>query len=216
VNLADGTVLRAKALVIATGVGRRKLNVDGETKFYGKGILESGQRDKNLVKNKRVLIVGGGDAALENAVLLAKTARQVYIVHRSNKFKARREFVDQLNGNPQISILFESVVTKFTGRETLTGAEIQNLQTGETKNLEIDAALIRIGVEPNTAFLNGKLKLDDQGYITINSLGETSLPRVFAIGDVANPMSPTISSATGMGSTAAKTIFALLNHKKSL
>jgi thioredoxin reductase (NADPH) len=216
IALSDGSVVNGNALVIATGVRRRGLNVEGESQFYGKGIIESGQRDKNLVKNKRVLIVGGGDAALENALLLSKTAKEVFVVHRRKKFRARQEFVERLNNNPRVKVLFESVVTRFTGDEALTGAHVQNIRTRTIEPLETDAALIRVGVEPNTDFLNRMLQLDTEGYIVVNSGCETDLPRVFAVGDVANPTSPTISTAAGTGATAAKTIRFLLNHKKGL
>jgi Thioredoxin reductase len=216
VTCADDNVLAAKAVVIATGVRRRKLNVEGESEFYGKGILESGVRDKDLVKGKRILIVGGGDAALENTLLLAKTAGKIYVVHRGNNFKARSEFVMQLNVNPCIKVLFESVVTRFAGGEMINEARIKNIRTGETRILEIDAALIRIGIKPNTEFLNGQLELDSEGYLAVNTRCQTSRPNVFAIGDVANPISPTIGSSIGTGSTTAKAIFYLLNYKERL
>lgn len=208
---ADGSVWHAKAVVIATGVRRRRLNVKGETDFYGMGIIESGQRDKDFVKGKRLLIVGGGDAALENAILLADLASSVTVIVRKNRFTARPEFVERLNGNMRINVMFDSAVTEFAGDEMLSAVSIYNNKTGETDILDIEAALIRIGVEPNTEILDGAAKLDSRGYIVVDRECETSLPNLFAIGDVANPVSPTISTAAGSGATAAKRIFALLN-----
>jgi len=107
--------------------------------------------------------------------------------------------------------MFDSAVTEFSGGEVLSAASIYNNKTGETNVPNIDAALIRIGVEPNTEILSGAAEIDSRGYITVNSECETNLPNIFAIGDVANPVSPTISTAAGSGASAAKRIFALLN-----
>ena len=208
-----GEIYSAQAIVIATGVRRRRLDVEGEAEFYGKGIIESGQRDRELVRGKRLLIVGGGDAALENAALLSDVAAETTVVIRKNAPTARAEFVDKLKGNPRVRFLFDSEVTAFTGRELLSGASVKNNKSGLPDVLEIDAALVRIGVEPNTEIVAAAIDLDSHGYIKVNRECETNVPGVFAIGDAANPVSPTISTAIGTASSAAKKIFALLNHK---
>jgi len=213
---SEGLVYSARAIVIATGVRRRRLNVEGESEFYGKGIIESGQRDRELVKEKRLLIVGGGDAALENAALLSEVADETTVVIRRGEPSARAEFFDKVKGRPRVRFLFDSNVSAFTGGEHLSGAIIQNTKSGVTDVLGIDAALIRIGVEPNTEILADSVDMDPHGYIKVNHECKTNLPGIFAVGDVANPVAPTISTAVGNGSTAAKTIFALLNHKKGL
>ena len=210
---SKGAIYSARAIVIATGVSRRRLNIEGESDFYGKGIIESGQRDKELVKGKRLLIVGGGDAALENALLLADVAAEVTVVIRKSAPSARAEFVDRVKGDRRVRFLFDSEVAKFSGGEVLSRASVKSSKSGSIEVLDIDAALIRIGVEPNTNLLSGALDLDSRRYIKVDRECETSVPRIFAVGDVANPSSPTISTAAGMGSTAAKKIHALLNHK---
>jgi len=113
-------------------------------------------------------------------------------------------------------LLFDSEVTEFFGDESLACARIADNKAGATDVLNIDAALVRIGVQPNTELLNGALALDRRGYITVDHECETSAPDVFAVGDVANPVSPTVSTAVGMAATAAKKIYPLLNHKKPL
>ncbi|HTK27523.1 MAG TPA: NAD(P)/FAD-dependent oxidoreductase [Pyrinomonadaceae bacterium] len=210
---SKGAIYSARAIVIATGVSRRRLNIEGESDFYGKGIIESGQRDKEFVKDKRLLIVGGGDAALENALLLADVAAEVTVVIRKSAPSARAEFVDRVKGDRRVRFLFDSEVAKFSGGEVLSRASVKSSKSGSREVLDIDAALIRIGVEPNTNLLSGALDLDSRRYIKVDRECETSVPRIFAVGDVANPSSPTISTAAGMGSTAAKKIHALLNHK---
>lgn len=209
VTLQNGENFSAKALVIATGVRRRKLNVEGEEKFTGKGLLESGKRDAEKVSGKIVGIVGGGDAALENALILAETARKILLVHRRKDFRARDEFLDQARQNSKIEIFTESVLSKIGGESAIEFVEIN--RAGEFLRLPVDAVLIRAGVEPNTElFRDGKLKFNESGYIKIDSRCETNVADVFAVGDVANPLAPTVSSAVGMGATAAKVIYSKL------
>ena len=209
--LESGESFSARALIIATGVRRGKLGVEGEEKFKNKGILASGKRDQNLVRDKRVVIVGGGDAALENALILAEAASEVKVVHRRNNFRARAEFIEAAKKNPQIEFLTETIVRRITGNEQIEAVEMENLQSGKSYLLPADAVLIRIGVEPNTEFLRGKLDLDQYGFIKINSDCETGVKGVFAVGDAANRNAPTVSSAVGMGAAAVKNINILLN-----
>ncbi len=206
VHLAGGENFTARFLIIATGIRRRKLNVAGEDEFKGKGIIESGKREQNLAANKRAAIVGGGDAAFENALILAERAARVFLIYRSETFRARAEFVKAVAANPKIEILTETVVQRIGGRERLEFLELENLRTSEKFESPTDALLIRIGVEPNTEIVRGQLGLDGQGFIKINQNCETNIKGVFAIGDVANPLAPTISGAVGMGATAVKII----------
>jgi len=203
--LKNGQRLNAKAIVIATGVRRRKLVVPGEDEFVGKGILETGQIGRELLKGKTVAIVGGGDAAFENADALSRYAETVYLLHRRSTFSARTSFIERVSGDPKIELTTEARVKEFGGSDHLESLEYVDAN-GNSHSLAIDAALIRIGVEPNTEFFRDSLELDSRGYVTVNHLGETSAKLVFAIGDVANPTAPTLASAIGMAATAVKTI----------
>lgn len=209
--LADGTRLSARVIVIATGIRRRKLNVEGEDEYRARGIIESGKKNADSVKNQKVLIVGGGDAAFENALILAETAAAVTLIHRRKDFRAREEFIEKVKKHPKITIITEASVQKISGKARVESVELKNQATGEIQTLPVDSILIRIGVEPNTEQLPKKLKIDKSGYIEIDKSGETNIKGVFAVGDVANPLAPTISSAAGMGATAAKAIFSRLN-----
>lgn len=213
--LENGEKIAARAIIIATGVRRRKLDVSGEEKFKNKGIIESGQRDSISVKGKSVLIVGGGDAAFENALILSETASRITLVHRGKDFRARGEFIERVENDSKINILTGTIVREIRGNEKIESVKLENLLTKESFDIPVEAVLVRIGVEPNTGFLHGKLDLDENKYIKINSLCETSERGVFAAGDVANPISPTISTAVGMGATAVKVIFTRLNTFKS-
>lgn len=210
VILQNGDQLSAKALIIATGVRRRKLNVENEDFYKGKGIIESGTKEQNAVAGKTVLIVGGGDAAIENSLILGETAKNVYVAHRRTQFRARKEFLERAKNNPKIEFLTEITVQKLIGTKKIEAVELKNIKTNQTQKLQIDHLLIRIGVQPNTELFHEKLDFDKGEYLKINANCETNVKFVFAVGDVANQLSPTVSTAVGAGATAVKTILALL------
>lgn len=212
IALESGEEFSAKFIIIATGVKRGKLNVEGEEKFKEKGIIESGSRDADLVKDKSVGVVGGGDAAFENALILAEKALNVILVHRGRDFRARPEFVEQAANNQKIKILTETVLQKLVGAENIEAIELKDLKTKKNFTVEVQAVIFRIGVEPNTELLRGRIELDEKGYIKINQNCSTDVKGVYAVGDVANPLAPTVSSAVGMGATAVKTIYARMNR----
>lgn len=211
VLLSGGEKISARFLIIATGVRRRKLNVEGEERFMNKGIIESGKRDAQSVTDKEVCVIGGGDAAFENALILAKTASHVTLVHRRKDFRARAEFIEQAENNRKIKILTETILQKIVGGERVEAVELKDLSTEEKFTVSVQAIILRVGVEPNTEFLRGRIALDENGYIKINQNCETDVKSVFAVGDVANPLAPTVSGAVGMGATAVKTMLANLS-----
>lgn len=206
ISLASGENLQSIALVIATGVRPRELGVPGEKEFTGKGMIESGTRDRELFAGHDVCVVGGGDAAVENALLLADVCPTVTLVHRGKKLRARPEFTEQLQSKHCITVFTESVVTRIMGQDRVEAVEIQRKQGLKPFQLAVRGVLIRIGVEPNTELFREQLDTDEKHYIAVNSQQETNVPMVFAVGDVSNPVAPTISSATGAGATAAKVI----------
>jgi thioredoxin reductase (NADPH) len=215
ISLASGERLQSIAIVIATGVKPRELGVPGEKDFVGKGIIESGARDRELFAGKDVCIVGGGDAAVENALLLAEVCATVTLVHRGRKLRARREFTERLQSNHCITVFTESVLTRIIGNEEVEAVEIQRKQGLKPFQLAVRGVLIRIGVEPNTELFREQLDTDEKGFIKVSGQQETSVPMVFAVGDVSNPLAPTISSATGAGATAGKVIAARLSDPKT-
>ena len=214
VAAADRKEYSARALIVSTGVTRRRLGVPGEKEFEGKGILSSGSKDPAIVAGRHVVVVGGGDAAAENALILAQYASRVTLVHRRGKLTARSEFLKRLELAQNIALNFDSVVETITGADRLRSVEIRNVATGEIQALETDFLIVRIGVQPNSELVEGKIELDNRRYIMVDSQCRTNVPGIFAIGDVANPASPTIATAAGMGATAAKSAFALLSTSK--
>lgn len=215
VVLASGETVQSIALVIASGVRPRELGVPGENEFAGKGIIESGTRDRELFAGQDVCVVGGGDAAVENALLLAEVCPTVTLVHRGKKLRARHEFTQRLQSNHCITVFTESVLTGIMGAGKVEAVEIQRKAGLKPFQLAVRGVLIRIGVEPNTDLFKQQLETDEKGYIKVDSQQETSVPMVFAAGDVSNPVAPTISGATGAGATAAKVIAARLNTRSN-
>jgi thioredoxin reductase (NADPH) len=206
ISLASGETLLSIAIVIASGASPRELGVPGEKEFVGKGIIESGARDRQLFAGHDVCVVGGGDAAVENALLLAEVCPTVTLVHRGKKLRARREFSERLQSLHCITVFTESVLTRIMGDETVQAVEIRRKAGIKPFQLAVRGVLIRIGVEPNTQLFKDQLDTDEKGFVKVSSTQETSVPMVFAVGDVSNPIAPTISSATGAGATAAKVI----------
>jgi thioredoxin reductase (NADPH) len=210
VRLRSGEELQAIAIIIATGVRRRQLGIPGENEFAGRGLIESPTRDRQEFAGKDVCVVGGGDAAAENALLLAEVCPTVTLVNRNKKLKARREFAEQLQSQHCITVFPESVVTRILGNEHVEAVEILRKDALKPFQMAVRGVVVRIGVEPNNEHFRGQADLDDRGYFVVTGQQETSVANVFAIGDVSNPLAPTISGASGAGATAAKVIAARL------
>ena len=213
VSLHSGETLQSIALIIATGVRSRTLGVPGEKEFAGKGIIESASRDRNLFAGKDVCVIGGGDAAAENALLLSEVCATVTLIHRRKRLRARREFLERLQTNHCVTVFTESVLTRIIGTDEVEAVEVQRKEGIKPFQIAVKGVLIRIGVEPNTELFREQIRLDEHGYVMTDSRHETDVTNVFAVGDVSNPLAPTISGAIGAGATAAKVIAARLNKQ---
>lgn len=205
VVLRSGEELRSIAIIVATGLRRRQLGIPGEDEFIGRGMIES-SGDRDAFAGKDVCVIGGGDAAAENALVLAEVCPTVTLVHRGKKLRARREFAETLHTHHCITVFPESVVRRIIGRNWVEAVEIERAGAIKPFQMAVQGVIVRIGFAPNTELFRDQLGLDERGYVEINATQETSLENVFAIGDVANPLAPTISGAVGGGATAAKMI----------
>jgi thioredoxin reductase (NADPH) len=213
IRLASGEQLQSTSVIIATGVRRRKLGIPGENELVGHGVIESASRDREAFAGQDVCVIGGGDAAAENALLLAEVCPTVTLVHRRRKLKARQSFVERLQGEHCITVFPESVVTRILGANEVEAVEIRRKDALQPFQMAVRGVVVRIGVEPNTDLFRGQIQLDDDGYAVVNGQHETTVANVFAIGDVSNPLAPTISSAAGSGATAAKVIASRLSKR---
>ena len=214
VALSSGEQLQSIAIIIATGVRRRQLGIPGEREFLGQGIIESASRDRDNFAGKDVCVIGGGDAAAENALLLADVCPTVTLVHRRKKLKARQSFIESLQDQHCITLFHESVVTRILGSDKVEAVEILRKDALKPFQMAVQGVVIRIGVEPNNELFHGQLQLDNEGYAVVTAQHETNLTNVFAIGDVSNPLAPTISGAAGGGATAAKVIASRLGGSR--
>ena len=210
IALRSGEQLQSISIIVATGVRRRQLGIPGETEFAGRGIIESPTKDRKQFAGQDVCVIGGGDAAAENALLLAEVCPTVTVVHRSKSVKARREFAERLKTQHSITVFPESVVTRIIGNDEVEAVEIRRKDALKPFQMAVRGVAIRIGVEPNTQIIQGQIDLDELGYVVVTSQQETTVTNVFAVGDVSNPLAPTISGASGAGATAAKVIAARL------
>src|SRR3984893_3887291 len=213
VTRVSGEVLQSISLISARGVRRRKRGIPGEDEFTGRGLIESGARDAHMFAGKDVCVIGGGDAAAENALLLAVGCPTVTLVHRGPPLSARPQFIELLQANHCLTVFKGALVQRIIGNDRVEAVEIQRQGAIKPFQMAVGGVLIRIGVEPNTELFQDQLPLDRRGYIIAGPEHETNLPNVFAIGDVANPVAPTISGATGAGATAAKVIASRLNSR---
>ena len=212
VRLQSGEELQSIAIIMATGLRRRRLGIPGELEFAGRGMIDSGKRDREQLAGKDVCVIGGGDAAAENALLLAEVCPTVTLVHRGRKLRARREFTEQLHTHHCVTVFPESNVRRILGNDRVEAVEIERAGAIKPFQMAVQGVVVRIGFEPNTDFVRDQLELDDRGYVVVDSRHETSIRNVFAIGDVSNPLAPTIAGAAGSGATAAKVIASRLRN----
>src|SRR6266852_6078798 len=197
VVLKSGEELQSIAIIIATGLRRRRLGIPGESEFAGRGIIESATRDREQLAGSDVCIIGSGDAAAENALLLAEVCPTVTLVHRGKKMHARREFTEQLHTNHCITVFPESIVRRIIGNDEVEAVEIERAGAIKPFQMAVQGVIVRIGFEPNTESFRDQIDLDERGYVRVDARQETAVTNVFAIGDVASPLAPTISGAVG-------------------
>ena len=209
----EGTELFGRSVVIASGVRRRRLLVSGEDRFHDKGILDSGARDPGQVRGRRVAVIGGGDAALENALILSEAAERVFLIHRRQEFSAREEFKSAVQSNNKIEPILQSTVHGFGGGDRLSFVEVRD-NSGAQSKFDVSRAIVRIGFQPNSEFVQNILETDEKGYITVDAAGHTSQKGIYAVGDVACQVSPTIASAAGSAATALKAIYEMVRNSE--
>jgi len=203
----SGDVYTGDALIVATGATARWLGLESEQKFMGFGVSACATCDGFFYRDKAVLVVGGGNTAVEEALFLTNFASQVTLLHRRNSLRAEKILQDRLFKNPKISIIWDSVLEDVVGNEDplgVTGARIRNVKTGAEQTLTVDGVFIAIGHTPNTALFKDRLDTDGEGYlVTRPNSTATNIPGVFAAGDVKDKVFRQAITAAGMGCMAA-------------
>lgn len=197
-----GTVY-AKAVIIATGARHRHLGLEEEEQLVGRGVGYCAACDGMFYKDKIVAVVGGGNSAAADAMLLSRVARKVYLIHRRDSLRASKVYHDPLMKAERVEFLWNTTVSGLTHTEKLTGVNLKNVQTGEESDLALDGLFISIGRAPETGLFAGQIALDAQGYIAADETTRTSLPGVFAVGDVRTKPMRQIVTAVGDGAVAA-------------
>ena len=203
VTTLNGKSYLADSLIIATGASAIHLNVPGETEFTGRGVSYCATCDGWFFKDKEVLVVGGGDSAVEEGLFLTRYADTVTIVHRRDELRAGAILAERAQNNPKIRFLWNSVVKAVDGNGVVQSVRLVDTLSGEEKVKETDGVFIFIGHSPNTAIFQGQLEMDEAGYIKIDHLMRTSVPGVFAAGEVADPHFRQVITSAGMGAAAA-------------
>ncbi|MDO8505431.1 MAG: thioredoxin-disulfide reductase [bacterium] len=202
----DKQTLQSKSIIISTGATAKRLGLLNEKNLYGKGVSACATCDGFFFKGKTVVVVGGGDSAMEEATFLTKFASKVYLIHRSGEFRASKIMLERAQKNPKIEFIMSTQVVDILGMDVghVTGVVLKNIDTKEQKNLECDGVFAAIGHEPNTKLFDGQIELDQKGYIiTKPESTMTSVEGVFAGGDCVDHRYRQAVTAAGMGCAAA-------------
>ncbi len=203
IDLGDKSVT-TNAIIIATGASPRKLGVPGEDLFYGKGVSFCGTCDAPFFRDEVVAAVGGGDTAVQESIYLTKFAKKVYLIHRRDELRAAKILQERAFANDKIELVWDSVVTSINGLLTnVVSVTVKNVKTGESKDLKVEGCFIWVGTSPNTGFISDAVKVNDWGFIITDQKMETSVPGVFAVGDVRNTPLRQVATAVGDGAIAA-------------
>ncbi len=196
-------IIEARAVIIATGATARWLGLDSETRLRGRGVSACATCDGFFFREKHVLVIGGGDTALEEATYLTRFASKVSLVHRRDQLRGSKAMADKALGNPKIEMLWNSVLEEVLGEHSVTGAKLKDVVTGKVRDISCDGVFVAIGHEPNTRLFKGQIDLDEDGYILKTQNTQTSLPGVFASGDVADSRYQQAITAAGTGCMSA-------------
>jgi thioredoxin reductase (NADPH) len=195
---------RARTLIISTGASARWLDVPGEEALRGRGVSACATCDGFFFRDRELIVVGGGDTAMEEATFLTKFASKVTIVHRRDEFRASKVMQDRALANPKISVIWDSVVDEILGTDGVTGVRLRNVRSGAFDEVAVDGVFVAIGHDPNTELFRGQLDLDDEGYVRVREpLTHTNVPGVFAAGDVTDRTYRQAITAAGQGCKAA-------------
>jgi thioredoxin reductase (NADPH) len=193
---------QGRAVIIATGAFPRRLGVPGEKEYFGRGVSTCATCDGFFYKDRRVVVVGGGDSAIDEGLFLTKFAGEVTVIHRRDELRATKSLQERAFANPKMRFVWDTVVEEILGEDTVSGVRVRNVKTGETSVIETDGVFVYVGLIPGTKLFAGQLELNEQGYIVADARQRTSVPGVFAAGDVQSPDFRQVVIAAGAGAKA--------------
>ncbi|MBN1955901.1 MAG: thioredoxin-disulfide reductase [Anaerolineae bacterium] len=193
----------AKAVIVATGAVPRMLGVPGEGEFFGRGVSTCATCDGFFYRGKKVVVVGGGDSAIDEGIVLTKFADQVTIVHRRDELRATKIYQQRAFANPKIDFAWNSVVEEVLGNEVVTGVRVRNVKTGKPSVIDTDGVFVYIGMVPKTDIFRGQLEMDEWGFIVSDEHRRTNVSGVFVAGDVQDYLYQQVVVAAGSGAIAA-------------
>ncbi len=212
----SGTLFKAKTIVVATGALTQWLNVPGEKELIGRGVATCAPCDAPFYKEKIVAVVGGGDSAMEEASVLTKYARQVYLIHRRDEFRASKAMQDKIFSNSKINVMWNTEIKRIIGENKVEGVEIVNNKTNETKELTLDGVFVAIGHKPDSDIFKDILMMDDKGFIK-NEYHKyhsaTNIPGVFVAGDVMDKQYKQAITSAGAGCIAGLDVLKFLEEE---
>ena len=202
----------ADSIIVTTGASPNKLEIPGEFELTGRGVSYCATCDGWFFKDKRVVIVGGGDSAFEEALFITRYASSVTLIHRRDEFRAGAILQNRAKEHPKMNFILNTIVTEVVGTEKLTTLKLKNVVTNEESTFETDGLFIFIGHTPNSQMFKGKLDMDELGYLKVNEKMETNVPGVFAAGEIADPTFRQVVTSAGMGAAAAIQATRYLEH----
>ncbi len=214
VILADGRILEARTIIITTGKVARKLGAKGEDKFLGRGVHVCATCDAPLYSGKRVVVIGGGNSAVDAAINLSGIAKKVYLVNINEKCNAEQVLISKVKSMPNVEILPTSIIREIKGEQFVSSVEIEDTKSGEAREIEADGVFIEIGYVVDPSLFEGLIKLNVRNEIITNEKGQTSDEGIFAAGDVTNTIFKQAIIAAGCGAKAALSAHAYLTSRK--
>jgi len=211
---SDAGDYRAKTVIMAAGSSLRKMGIPGEDEFYGRGVSHCATCDGPMFMGETVGVVGGGDSAADEALTLTEYAGKVMLFHRRDEFRAQKVLQDRLIRNPKVEIVWDALVQEIIGEDTVSGVQIRNHITNFEETISLTGMFVYVGLEPNSALVNGVAKIDNSGHVQVNLSMETSLPGLYAVGDIRQNSASQLVTAAGDGATAAISAFQYIKNKR--
>jgi thioredoxin reductase (NADPH) len=212
VETEDGRSFTTKTVIYAAGGNPRYLNVKGEEEYSKRGVSYCAVCDGPFFKGETIAVVGGGDAACEESLYLTNHAAKVYLIHRRDELRAKKQIQDTMLKNPKIEVIWDTVVEEIKGEDTVNALSIKNVKTGEVKDLPVSGLFIFIGFLPNTSLFEFDIKKNEEGYILVDNTMQTSVPGVYAIGDSREHIARQVAISAGDGATAALAAGKYIDH----